>query len=275
MSDHSIENHYSVAELERVILDALQTMGKDVEDLRPDDLSPVDEFHIRGRDATIELARLVEPRSDWRVLDVGSGLGGTCRYLAAEHGCVVTGIDLTRAYCETASRLSARVGLSDRTTFRHGSALEMPFEDAEFHSVWTEHAQMNIEDKPSLYSEIHRVLEAGGRFAFHDIFGGDGQPLHFPVPWADEPDISFLLSARQVRQILTDLGFEVQHWDDKTDASLHWFRGNMGRMKANGPPPLGVHLLMGPSAVTKFQNIIRNLDEGRAVVIQAVLVKSS
>lgn len=273
MSHVPVESHYTVRELEEVILAALTQMGKDVDALVPADLAPVDEFHIRGREATSELIELVKPQSDWNVLDVGCGLGGTCRYLASEHGCQTTGLDLTEAYCITAALLSRRVGLSDRTTFRHGSALDMPFESATFDAVWTEHTQMNVENKRTFYAEILRVLKRGGRLAFHDIFQGHGGDPYFPVPWADLPSISFLARAGDVRSLLTDLGLEIRHWEDKTQESLAWFRAAVERMKSQGPSPLGLHLLMGADSKLKFEHQISNLEEDRISVAQAVLVK--
>ncbi len=82
MTSNDVEAHYTVDDLEQAIASALQALGKDMTALAPDDLAPVDEFHIRGRESTAELATLVEPSPDTEILDVGSGLGGTARYLA-------------------------------------------------------------------------------------------------------------------------------------------------------------------------------------------------
>ena len=95
-----------------------------------------------------ELARLTGLHEGMHVLDVGSGLGGPARTLAAEFGCRVTGRDLTEEFCRAAVMLTVRVGLQDRITFQHGSALDLPFEEATFDVVWTQGVFMNIADKP-------------------------------------------------------------------------------------------------------------------------------
>ena len=109
--NEAIQAHYTRPDLGSVILAALEKAGKDVNRLTPEDLAPIDEFHIRGRTATLELAQAASVDSTKRVLDVGSGVGGTSRCLAREFGCRVTGIDLTDEYCRAAAMLSDRIGL--------------------------------------------------------------------------------------------------------------------------------------------------------------------
>ena len=189
--DHTIQQHYTRPDLGDTILSALAATGKDLDHLTLEDLAPVDEFHVRGRQATIELAQQLPLDADTHVLDVGSGLGGASRYLALTYGCRVTGLDLTEAYCRVAQILADRLGLGSRVTYHHGSAVTMPFDDASFDVIWTQHAAMNIADKSTLYGEIRRVLRPGGVFACYDILAGPGGTPHFPVPWAREPSFSF------------------------------------------------------------------------------------
>jgi ubiquinone/menaquinone biosynthesis C-methylase UbiE len=264
-----VEQHYGRGRILDAILAGLRAAGKDPDRLKPEDLAPVDEFHVRGREATIELARRVPLVPGARVLDVGCGLGGSARSLAAEHQCQVTGIDLTLEYVDVANALAAMVGLSDRIVFRQASALEIPFGDGHFDVAWTQHVQMNIADKRAFYREIARVVRSGGRFLFHDIFEGAGGPLHFPVPWAEQASISFLDRPEKVRHILEEAGFLIRDWVDTSQASLEWIVAAMERNQVGGTPPLGPHLLMGANAKTKLENAMRNLREGRIVVYQA------
>src|SRR5215813_3523454 len=209
MSDyaHAINRIYGQAELGAKILTALREAGKDLETLTRDDLASFDEQHGGGREATRELARLTGLRAGMYVLDVGSGLGGPARTLAAEFGCQVVGIDLTEAFCEVATMLTAQVGLTHKVKFEHGGALKMPFEDATFDVVWTQFAGMNIQDKGSLYAEIRRVLKPGGRLALHEVMAGARRDLHFPVLWANDPILSFLRPPEQIQELLADNGF--------------------------------------------------------------------
>lgn len=266
-----VASHYACQELETVILNALIKAGKDLERLKPEDLAPIDEFHIRGRKATLELARELGLREGMKVLDVGCGLGGASRLLALEFGCQVTGLDLSAEYCRVASRLAERLGLADRVSYRQGNALALPFADACFDALWTQHAAMNIADKTRLYGEMWRVLKPGGVLALYDILAGAGGPVHFPVPWARDPSISFLITPAQLRQTLETAGFEILSWRDSTETGRCWFRQLGQKLATQGPPPLGLHLLLGPEFGQMAQNQVRNLNEDRINLIEAIV----
>jgi len=264
-----VSEHYTTGGLAERILQALEEAGKDLDALTVDDLAPVDAFHVRGRGATEELAERIQLGPNDEVIDVGSGIGGTARYLVDRFGCRVTGVDLTDEFCRTAEALSARVGLADRMTFRTASALELPYDDGCFSVAWTEHVQMNLADKRGFYGEISRVLVSGGRFAFHDLFAGPNGPVHFPVPWATQPSISHLATPDEVRAALADVGLELVDWVDRVDVSIAFFRDVLERVAADGPQPLGLHLVMEDGS-TKLGNVLRSLEEGRLVVAQGV-----
>ena len=184
----SIEAHYTRGHLIRAITEGLAGLGRTPQSVTPDELSPVDEFHVGGRQATEELMQQLHLAKDVRVLDVGSGLGGPARFVASRYGSRVTGIDLTAEYVETARTLTEWTGLGERLSFHHGSALDTPFADAEFDSAYMLHVGMNIPDKKALFREVSRVLKAGGLFAVYDVMKTGDAPLAFPVPWASTPE---------------------------------------------------------------------------------------
>ncbi len=222
----------------------------------------------------MQLARLAGVDAGGHVLDVGCGIGGPARHLAAAFGCRVTGLDLTEEYCRVAAMLAARTGLSGLVDYRHGDALAMPFADQSFDLVWTQHASMNIADKDGLLAEMHRVLKPGGRLALYDILAGPGGPPHFPVPWARAPEISFLDAPEALRARLEALGLDILAWRDVTEPVTGWARTMRAKVAEHGPPPLGLHVVMGPDWGEMFANVARNLEEGRIALIQAVARKA-
>ena len=267
----SLARHYAPHDLEVAVLNALVAAGKDPDRLVLDDLAAIDEFHIRGRKATSDLANSLQLDSSTQVLDAGCGLGGASRYLATKYGCNVTGVDITEPYCRVATMLAMRLGLADRVNYRHCDALDMPFADASFDVVWTQHATMNISDKFMFYHEIMRALKPGGVLASYDILSGTGGDVYFPVPWASDAATSFLVSPKQMRDVLEDVGFEVESWQDTTETGRSWFKRLGDKLRNQGVPPLGIHILLGEDFQVMAQNQVRNLEEDCIALIEAVV----
>jgi sarcosine/dimethylglycine N-methyltransferase len=268
-----VVQHYGESDLRDRLRAALTAAGLDSRPLSAADLAPLDQFHTRGIAATAELAQSAGITKGSRVLDIGSGLGGPARYLAATFDCHVTGIDLSSGFVEAASYLATRAGLADKVTYERARAEVLPYRDQSFDVAWTQHVAMNIADRPSLYREAYRVLRHGGRFAIYDVVAGNGEPLHFPVPWAREPGASYLVTPAAMRSLLEDSGFRVVDWSDRTEAGIAWFAEQQkARIQAPAsPPPLGLHVAMGPDFGGMAANLGRNLREGRAGIVQAVL----
>jgi ubiquinone/menaquinone biosynthesis C-methylase UbiE len=256
--------------LSQQILEALQQAGKDIHTLTRDDLVTFDELHIRGREGTRTLAQLANLLSAQQVLDIGCGVGGPARTIAAEFGCTVTGLDLNEGYCEAAQTLTELVNL--KITFRQGSALDLPFADQIFDVVWMQHVQMNIEDKPRLYSESYRVLCPGGILVLHEVFAGVGGEPYYPVPWAETAATSFMMPPTDAIHLMQQTGFEIQSWNDVTEFSLNWFKKRVQRYQ---PSLLDQQLLLGENTGEKYNNMVRNLDEQRIVIIEAVMKAQS
>lgn len=264
--DKRVNKYYGLSGIMEKIEAGFNLVGKDTGSLTVDDLASIDEFHTRGRESTKEVAELANITASDLVLDVGCGLGGTARYLAAQYGCTVAGIDLTEEYISIGKKLTQIVDLSDRVELRHGSALQIPYEDERFDIVWTEHVQMNIADKNRFYAEIARVLKPGGRLLFHDIFRGPGDSPLYPTPWAEDASMSKLATETEARSIMEQEGLEIDQWLVTDQESIEHFKNKGAQIKADGPPPISTHLLMGENSRNKVQNYIRNLSEGRVSV---------
>jgi ubiquinone/menaquinone biosynthesis C-methylase UbiE len=269
--EESVNAHYERKDLGANILEALEKAGKDVRALTVEDLAPIEEFHIGGRKRTLELARLAKLSEGMQVVDVGCGVGGPARALAHYFGCEVVGVDLTETFCAAASLLTERTGLSHKVTIRHGNALDLPLEDRSVDVVWMQHVGMNIEDKTGLFHEFRRVLRRGGKLALYEAFATTKPAKYFPVPWASGPELSHLVSPEEIRKPLEGAGFRIDVWKDVTQASTDWFRAAMEKTRKDGPPPLSRGILMGPEFPIKAANVLRNLEEDRLRVIQAVL----
>lgn len=258
--------HYDAAGLTARIREALEPIAPDGQPLTVASLAALDQFHTRGLLATKDLAAMTSVRPETRVLDLGCGIGGPARYLAATFGCRVTGVDLSESFIEAAAYLTGRCALQSRVTFEVGNALDLPFEAGAFDLVLLQHVAMNIDDRRALYAETRRVLAPGGRLAIYDVvLRGD---VRYPVPWAREASASFLLTEEATRDALAASGFDVVAWRDDTDAAKAW-----SSSVADGGPPPGptLGLVLGPDFAARVDNLRRNLDEGRIGILSAVV----
>ena len=260
--ESQVSQHYTHGSLERAILDAIKAMGKDPDRLSHEDLAPADEFHIGGRQATLDFAEQLRPRPAMQLLDVGCGLGGASRYFATEHGCRVTGIDLTEEYVSVAEALSRRIGLDDQVTYRQASALDLPFADAAFDGAYMLHVGMNIADKPKLFSEIRRVLKPGAVFCIYDVMRESDGEFAYPVPWAASAETNFIEFAETYKRLLAQARFEVVDERSRRDFAIEFFRQLRARMAQSGPSPLGLQIAMGATAPQKIANMIGLLEKG-------------
>jgi len=228
-----VRDHYRATGLTERLNAALTAFGPDEQRPTPEQLAALDQFHTRGLAATVELAMVAGIAADMSVLDVGSGVGGPARFLAATYGCQVRGIDLSEPFVDAARYLTKRTGQSERVSFETASALELPFDDGHFDVVLLQHVAMNISDRARLYREIRRVLKLSGRFAIYDVVLNRGDP-HYPVPWARTPATSFLLTAAATREVIEAAGFRTLAWQDDTEGAKAWIaqlRASGGRLR--------------------------------------------
>ena len=236
-------------------------------------LAAVGSFHLLGRQASESLAASVAIEPDMKILDVGSGPGGTARYLSEAFGVQVIGLDLTYSFSRLAKKLSEKSGLSDTTRFVCANALDIPFGNEKFDMVWLEHVQMNIRNKTRLVAELYRVLKPGGTLAIYEVFQVGSRPPEYPLPWADTPEVSFLIAPGKMKQLLETTGFNCLKWHDCLDEIRAWIETRRIKESASDNPVTGVNLLMGDRADEKVKNLIDAVMDKRLTVIEGVLKK--
>ena len=265
MTETRIHDQYATGLSRPNIERALVAAGKDLDHLAPADLAPLEDFHTMGRFATTELVELLEITSADEILDAGSGIGGTARFVADRCGCRVTAVDLTEEYCDVNRWLNRLVGLGDQIQVRQADVTQLPFTDGTFDVIFSQHVQMNVADKSHLYTEARRVLRDGGRIAIWDITSGENGGLEYPLPWADRPGYSHLVTSDELHSVIQGSGFTIEHWNDRTDQA-----GALMQTFLTLPPnPLGLHAFVTDFAA-KATNLTAALTEGRLRLIQGV-----
>jgi SAM-dependent methyltransferase len=269
-----VSKHYAHGDLTEAIRSGLTSQGKSTDTVTIDDLAPVDEFHIGGRRASEDFLDQLGFDAQTNVLDVGCGLGGPARFVANRYGSQVTGIDLTAEYVETGNTLCKWVGLDQRISLHQGSALAMPFTEGSFDGAYMLHVGMNIEDKEKLASEVARVLRPGSIFGIYDVMRTGPGDLSFPVPWATTGGLSAVADCDRYKSALQKAGFDILAERNRHDFALEFFAGLRAKTAAaGGPPPLGLHILMGKNTPEKVQNMVDNISKGRIAPVELIARK--
>ncbi len=269
----SVAEHYTHGSLLAKITAGIESIGKTPASVTVDELAPVDEFHIGGRQASEEFTSQLGLGGNDHVLDVGCGIGGTSRFVASRFGCRVTGIDLTPEFIETGTALCKWVGLDNLVELHHGNALDMPFTEGSFDAAIMLHVGMNIADKAGLFSEVYRLLRPGAVFGVYDVMKTGNDELKYPVPWSSVPDTSALATQAQYVAALQQAGFDVIEVHNRREFAADFFAETRERMAAAGqtPPPLGVHIAMGENAPAKITNMVENIAAGCCAPVEIIV----
>jgi len=265
--------HYASADIAPRILAALRSVKGAGVPITPETLAPLDQFHGGGLPATKAIASLLEPRAGERLLDIGCGIGGPARWFAASFGCEVAGVDLVEAFCTAAAALTDAARLGDRVRIARASASALPFADASFDRAYSQNVVMNVADKEAVYREVLRVLRKGGRFALSLVCAGPNGDPYYPEPWATTAAASFLATPDETRRSLAAAGFEIASFRDTTADVLASQAKLRERIEAEGPPPLGLHVLLGERMAEFRRNSERSLEEGRLIAVEALARK--
>jgi demethylmenaquinone methyltransferase / 2-methoxy-6-polyprenyl-1,4-benzoquinol methylase len=107
-------------------------------------------------------SRAIRAPAGTRVLDLGCGTGKLGLRLAGRYR--VVGVDVSGAMLSRARKMAA-----GRVALVQGSAFRLPFADASFGGAVSGFVLRNLDDLPTAFSEVARVLRRGAGVAFVDI----------------------------------------------------------------------------------------------------------
>ena len=264
--DPAIRRHYESDGLAERLLAEIDDPARDIG-------PALDQFHVGGAKATRRLAKHLDLPSGATVLDVGSGLGGPARLLAEDRNWDVTGVDLSPDFARIATALSVRLGWAGQTRFCAGDALSLPFADARFDVIWTEHVAMNIGARDALYRELARVTRPGGLLALYDVVAGpNAAPLTYPVPWARAAGQSHMVDADTLGKNVTAAGWTVEIWVDETEFARDWLNDARPPRVPAGPT---LRHVMGDDFPAMIGNLRDNFADNRLGAVQAVFRKTA
>ncbi len=231
------------------------------------DVARFDQIHAGGLRAVRQLATLAMVAPGMRIVDLGGGLGGAARFLAAEHGADVACIDLTEALVDAGSALTRLVGLQGRVEHVLADATAVPLPDASCDGVWVQHLALHLPEPGRLWAEAARLLKPGGWLAFHEwVLGGAGAP-YYPAPWAPaDGSLSFLAPREAFLGAIAAAGFARVEVRDVSAAMAEAYARQAEALARGGDSPV----LAEGEALAVVLNAERSLREGRAACLMGV-----
>ncbi|MGD2117588.1 MAG: methyltransferase domain-containing protein [Chromatiales bacterium] len=162
---------------------------------------------------------------DSRVIDLGSGYGGSARYLAKTYGSHVTALNLSETENQRNRELSAQQGLSELIDVIDGSFENIPAADSSFDAAWSQDAILHSGHRHQVIEEVARVLKPGGQLIFTDPMQADDCPDGVLQPVLDRIHLDSLSSFAFYREAAAAAGLvEVQVIDLTPQLITHYSR---------------------------------------------------
>jgi geranyl diphosphate 2-C-methyltransferase len=166
--DGLYHHHYGIGEYDPSVLEGQ-------EDTRDERI--IKELHrLETAQADVLLDHLGNILPEDRLLDGGSGRGGTSFMAYQRFGCQVDGVTISKHQVEFANTQAVQRSVADRVKFYFRNMLDTGFETGSCRGIWTNETTMYV-DLFELFSEFSRLLEHGGRYVcitgcYNDVTGG-------------------------------------------------------------------------------------------------------
>ena len=184
----------------------------------------------------------------------------------------MSGIDITEPFVEAANKLTTLVRMEGQVKIRHGDGQRLPYPDSHFDGAYTQHVTMNVADRRKFFAEAYRVLKPGA-FSRHPArFRREWRPT-LSVPWSADGSVAYLVTPSETRTVLEETGFEDIVVEDTGAKYVAGYKVMIEKAERGALPPLGIHILMGETALQKMRNAARNIEEGRTHPIQLICRK--
>jgi cyclopropane fatty-acyl-phospholipid synthase-like methyltransferase len=227
-------------------------------------LGHLDQYHYYGTDACDEAIAVLGLDADRHVLDIGSGIGGPARYLAAETGCRVHGVEVRPELVGTARELTARTGLDDRVAFSADSAVSVALDDDRYDHLVAWLVLLHIDERVSALSNCRRALRPGGTafveaLATDDPSPADRRALRDVVKMADPVSETGLVDQFHAA------GFEEVVTCDLTEPWTRWTAVRYDRFRDRREQFVDLHGQATYERRVEFYRTVRDLFADGAV----------
>ena len=217
-----------MTKLTRKILKLLEQYNYELEYLEN-----LDKMQTGGLEGTKMIGNYLHPKKNNKVLDLGSGLGGTARTIHKLYKCKIEGIEKDKNLVDTSKELNKKLRISNRVNFEKGDVLNLPYGNNYFNHVYMIHLGMVIPDKEKLFKGIYRVMKKNAYLLIFDFIRNSKTKIPYPVSWADDKSSDFITSLNEYERILQMYLFKKVKIIKKKTFSLRYFKRRVLKNKDN------------------------------------------
>ena len=170
-------------------------------------------------------AQLTKIPSGARLLDIGSGYGGSARYLARHHGLHVTCLNLSTVQNVRNRKANQECGMETSIEVVDGNFENPPFANAFFDVVWSQDAILHSANRLKVFAEVNRILKPGGHFIFTDPMQTESADPKQLRPVLDRIHLESLGSITFYRDAAARMGWsEIDMVDLSPNLPVHYAR---------------------------------------------------
>ncbi len=257
------------------VLTELQYLGKSEQaPLSASELSPFDQLHYHGTESVDEAIRATGIIASSSVLEIGSGLGGPARHIAATAGAKVTALELQNDQNELASHLSARCGLAEKVAHVCGDFLTHEWSTLHFDVIVSWLALYHIPERNVLLERCYGLLQKGGYFFTEDLYARKEFTDSERSELATELFANCLPDYDTYLQDLKTAGFELVSCEEMSDDWAVFTRERLAAYRAQKARHIDVHGETVFTAMEHFYDVVvRHFSGGKLGGIRIVARK--
>ncbi|RZS33947.1 geranyl diphosphate 2-C-methyltransferase [Herbihabitans rhizosphaerae] len=153
--DGFYHHHFGIGDFDRSVADLPEV------EREPKVLAEIHRLENALTDLIVDALDTVGPET--RILDAGSGRGGTSFVLHDRFGCSVDGVNFASYQVEFAQELAKARDCADKVRFHQRNMVDTGFPDDYFDVIVTNETTMYV-DLPEAFPEFARVLKPHGRY---------------------------------------------------------------------------------------------------------------
>jgi sarcosine/dimethylglycine N-methyltransferase len=179
------------------------------------------------------LRLLPKMKKSSKLLDLGSGYGGTARYLVETYGCNITCVNISEVQNEINSEKNKKAELDNKISVVKANFEKLPFTRDSFDLVWSQDAFLHSAHKDEVFREVSRVINNEGRFIFTDFIKKEKCPADVLEPILQRLQLKDLATIKRYDRLAQNVDLAKVYTKEMPEMMLIHYRKVLERLEAD------------------------------------------